>query len=96
MKERLQQAYRQTKHAMKSSRQRQKNNYDLKAQAATLKKGDRVLLRIVAYEGKHEIADNPYVILSQVNHDIPVYKIMREDGESRCKCRVLHRNHLLP
>lgn len=38
MKERLQQAYRQAKHAMKSSQQRQKNNYDLKARAATLKK----------------------------------------------------------
>ena len=36
MKERLQQAYRQAKHAMKFSQQRQKNNYDLKAGTATL------------------------------------------------------------
>ena len=87
MKKRLQEEYRQTKHAMKFSQQRQKNNYDLKAGAATLKKGDRVLVMIVAYEGKHKIADkwedNPYVILAQVNHCIPVYKVMREDGEGR-------------
>lgn len=53
---------------------------------------------IVAYDGKHKIADkwedNPYLIISQPNEDIPVFTVRREDGEGRCK--VLHRNLLLP
>ena len=74
------------------------SNYDLKTRAAIQKKGDRVPVRMIAYEGKHKIADtwedNPYIILVPVKHNIPVYKVMREEGEGRC--RVLHRNLLSP
>jgi hypothetical protein len=60
--------------------------------------GDRVLVRVVAYDGKHKIADkwedHPYLVIKQPNEDIPVFKVRREDGEGRC--RVLHRNLLLP
>ena len=60
--------------------------------------GDRVLVKVVAFEGKHKIADRwediPYIIYEQPNADIPVYKVKREDGEGRCK--TLHRNLLLP
>lgn len=98
MKLRLQEAYRQARTATKSSKNRQKSNYDLRARAATLGIGDRVLVKIVSYDGKHKIADkwedNPYIIISQPNEDIPVFKVRREDGEGRCK--VLHRNLLLP
>lgn len=98
MKLRLQEAYRQARTATKASQNRQKSNYDLRARAATLGIGDRVLVRIVSYDGKHKIADkwedNPYIIISQPKEDIPVSKVRREDGEGRCK--VLHRNILLP
>jgi hypothetical protein len=53
---------------------------------------------VVAYEGKYKIAgrweDHPYLILSQPNTGIPVFKDRREDGVGRCK--TLHRNLLLP
>ena len=98
MKLRLQEAFKQAKTAAKMSQNRQKTNYDIRARAATLRVGDRVLVRIVAYDGKHKIADkwedNPYLIISQPNEDIPVFTVRREDGEGRCK--VLHRNLLLP
>jgi hypothetical protein len=55
-------------------------------------------VKIVAYDGKHKIADRwesePYTVLSQPNKDIPVYKVQREDKSGRT--RTLHRNLLLP
>lgn len=98
LKQRLQDAYRQAQTAIKSSQQKQKCRYDIKARAITLEEGDRVLVKKVAYDGKHKIADkwedDIYVILAKANDDIPVYKVRREDGEGRT--RVLHRNLLLP
>ena len=98
MRQRLQEAFQQAQTAMKQSQQRQKTNYDLRARAATLNVGDRVLVRGVAYDGKHKIADkwedHPYLVIEEPNEDIPVFKVRREDGERRC--RVLHRNLLLP
>jgi hypothetical protein len=79
MREILQTANEQAQKATQTSQQKQKGNYDLKARASTFKVGDRVLVRIVAYGGKHKIADkwenNPYVMLSQQKKDIPVLKV---------------------
>ena len=98
MKRRLREAYKQAQRAMESSQMRQKSNYDVRARAAILNVGDRVLVKIVTYDGKHKIADkwedSPYEVISQPNKNIPVFKVKREDGEGRC--RVLHRNLLLP
>ncbi|XP_062614358.1 uncharacterized protein LOC134276091 [Saccostrea cucullata] len=98
LKQRLQEAYRLANTAVKHSQQRQKEHYNLRGRAATLQVGDRVLVKIVAYDGKHKIADKwvdePYVVVAKANEDIPVYKVRREDGEGRFK--VLHRNLLLP
>ena len=42
-----------------------------------LKVGDRVLVKVVAFDGKHKIAnrweDNPYIIIQQPNTNIPVF-----------------------
>ena len=74
------------------ARNKQKKYFDLKARAAKLAIGDRVLIKILVHEGKHKLsdkwADEVYVVT-----DIPVYKVKREDGEGVEK--VLHRNHLL-
>jgi hypothetical protein len=72
--------------------------YDLKVRAGVLCKGDRVLVRKLAFEGKHKLADKwesqAYVVLEQPNVDIPVYKVKREDNIGRV--RTMHRNLLLP
>jgi hypothetical protein len=60
--------------------------------------GDRVLVKIVAFDGRHKLSDkwenDPYVVLNQPNASIPVYVVGREKGEGRT--RTLHRNLLLP
>ena len=79
------------------ARDKQKAYYDLKVRAAQLLEGDRVLIKILAYEGEHKLADkwadDIYVVTKQPNQDIPVYLVKREDGIGPEK--TLHRNHLL-
>ena len=65
MRQRLQEAFQQAQTAMKNSQQRQKTNYDLRARAATLSVGDRVLVKVVAYDGKHKIYSEPLVAISK-------------------------------
>ena len=52
----------------------------------------------VGHKGKHKIAgvreEEPYTVLEKPLPDIPVFKVMGEDGQSRVK--NLHRNQLLP
>lgn len=59
--------------------------------------GDRVLVKILAQDGKHKLSDKwaeeVYIVLDQQNSDIPVYKVKREDGHGGVK--ILYRNHLL-
>ena len=61
-------------------------------------KGDLVLVKMLAFEGKHKISDrwedNPYIVIDQPNLDILVYVVKQQDGEGRK--RTLHRNQLLP
>lgn len=70
----------------------------MKARAAVLQEGDRVLVKRLAFDGKHKLADKwedeAYVVLEQPNKDIPVYVVQRENGTG--PKRKLHRNHLLP
>ena len=84
--------------ASKIAQQRQKAGYDLKVRGATLEVGDRVLVKTLAFDEKHKLADRweefAYIVISQPNKDIPVFVVEREDGEGRR--RSLHRNHLLP
>jgi len=70
---------------------RQKANHDLKARAAILDVGDRVIVKQLAFQGKHKIADRwedvPYVIAEQPNPDIPVYIHQREYGIGNIFCQ---------
>ena len=83
---------------MKESQERQKHLYNRKVRGAVLNKGDIPLVKIVAYDGTHKIADKwesfPYIVLSQPNLDVTVYGVQREDGIG--KVRTLHNNSLLP
>ncbi|XP_052689219.1 uncharacterized protein LOC128167505 [Crassostrea angulata] len=98
LKDRLQSAYQKAQTAIKNSQEKQKSNYDSKIRGVSLKEGDRVLVRVVKFDGRHKIQDrwedHPYYIISQPNRDIPVFKVKREDDQG--KERVLHRNLLLP
>lgn len=95
---RLERAYEGAKTASKNIQHRQKMYYDQKAKGVGLREGDHVLVKVVAFDGKHKIADRwedtPYVVLQQPNTNVPVFKVKREDGEGRCK--TLHTNLLLP
>ncbi|KAK3093626.1 hypothetical protein FSP39_018280 [Pinctada imbricata] len=98
MKERLRTSYKLASEAAKKAQDRQKEHYDLRARGAVLEVGDRVLVKVVAFDGRHKLADkweeHPYLIINQPNKTVPVYEVKREDGEGRK--RVLHRNLLLP
>ena len=98
LKERLAWAMRHAEDKAKKQKLRHKKIRDKKQTGVALKKGDRVLVRVVAHKGKHKIQDRwhseIYKVIGQPYKDIPVYKIELEDGSG--KPRVLHRNLLLP
>ena len=96
--ETLDEAYRLASSEAEKARGKQKHGYDKRVRYATLQPGDRVLVRILAFEGRHKIADKwedkPYVVLEHKNPDLPVYVVQCEEGSG--PKRTLHRNHLLP
>jgi len=98
LQERLRKAYELAVSKSQLSQAHQKTQYDRKARAAVLEKGDRILVKIVAFDGRHKLSDkwedDVYVILDQPNPSIPVYTVGKENGEGRKK--ILHRNLLLP
>jgi hypothetical protein len=58
-----------------------------------------VLVRVLAFEGKHKIAnrweEDVYIVATQPNPDLPVYTVYKEVDPTQ-RQRTLHRNHLLP
>ena len=98
MKERMEKAYELARTTADKAREKQKHHYDIKAKEVDLKEGDKVLVKVVAFDGKHKIADRweeePYVIIRQLNNNIPVYEVKKVNGKGRK--RTLHRNLLLP
>ena len=98
LRKRLKQAYDLASSQAEKAHFKQKRHYDLKCRAASLNIGDRVLVKITAYDGKHKIADkwehDPYTVIDQPVSNIPVYVVKREN--SKGPVRTLHRNLLLP
>jgi hypothetical protein len=87
LKDRLSQAYHLATEAAQKAREKQKEGYDI-----------RIRVKVVSFDGKHKLADrweqDPYIVVSQPNTDIPVYNLRKENNEGRA--RTLHRNLLLP
>ena len=97
LRDRLTHAYQLATEASRNAQVCQKEGYDIKVRGATIQKGDRVLVKEVSFDGKHKLADTwekvPYVVVDQADSEIPVFTVIREDGEGRT--RILHRNLLL-
>ena len=74
-----------------------KTYYDRRVRGATLEPGDRVLVKEVAFDGPHKLADKwskeIYTVVQQPKQDIPVFRVKPIDGGRE---RTLHRNLLLP
>jgi hypothetical protein len=98
LKDRISQAYHLATEAAQKAREKQKEGYDIRIRGAVIKPGERVLVKVVSFDGKLKLADrweqDPYIVVSQPNTDIPVYNLRKENNEGRA--RTLHRNLLLP
>ena len=98
MKESLQEAFRVASESAKKSRLEQKTQYDHKVIGATVSVGDIVLVKKLAFEGRHKLEDRweeeAYEVVKQPDTEIPVFCVRKQDGSG--KVRTLHRNHLLP
>ena len=59
-----------------------KEQYDRRARAGTLNVGSEILVKVLAFDGKHKIADRwehePYVVKEQPDATIPVYIVHKE------------------
>lgn len=75
---------------------KQKKYYDRRAKAVKINVNDKVMVKIMAHDGKHKIADRfekeLYEVIAQPDSSIPVFDVRSTDG----RIRRLHRNHLAP
>jgi hypothetical protein len=65
-KDRISKAHEVATAATNKAARKQKDNYDHKVRGGTVQIGDRVLVKVVSFEGKHKLADrwehDPYVV----------------------------------
>lgn len=92
LKKRIKTTQEVVKHVTDQARAKQKNYYDHKAKVVKINVGDRVSVRILAFEGRHKIQDryeqDAREVIGQPKIHIPVFDIMAKDGS----IRRLHRN----
>ena len=102
LQERLKNVYKAAAEEAGKQTTDQKRGYERRARAGVLQVSDRVLVKLLAFDGKHKIADKyeeyPYIVVEQQDSSVPVYIVRRKHGQGRKK--VLHRRkkvlHLLP
>ena len=98
LKEKLKVSFELAASNIKSAQARQKRAYDSRTKGVYIHIGDRVLVKVVSFDGRHKLADRweeiPYEVIDQPNFEIPVYKVRKENGEG--PIRTLHRNLLYP
>ena len=97
LKRRLNFAFKKAKEMSQKQAQKYKSSYDRKIKGSQLTENDIVLVKRVAWKGRHKIQNkwepSEYVVIEQPNFKIPVYKVKSLEDE---KIKVLHRNMLLP
>ena len=98
MQERLEHAYKLADDHISKHQAQGKRFYDKKARAATVRVGDRVLVRKVRFDGTHKLCDkwekDVHLVINQPDVNIPVFEVQPENGVG--KVRKLHRNLLHP
>ena len=94
LKQRLNFAYKRAKEISQKQAQKYKLSYDKTVKGSQLQIDDLVLVKRVAWKGRHKIQNkwepDEYVVVAQPNKNIPVYKV-KPIGEGK-----VHRNLLLP
>ena len=79
MTDRLRKSYKLATKATQKAQQRQKSHYDLRSRGDKAEVDDLVLVKIVAFDGKHKLTnkweEEPYRVLRQLNPDVPVYEV---------------------
>ena len=97
LKQRLNFAFKKAKEMSQKQAQKYRSSYDRKIKGSQLKENDIVLVKRVAWKGRHKIQNkwepSEYVVIEQPNLKVPVYKVKSLEDE---KIKVLHRNMLLP
>ena len=99
LKKKLQYAYGVAEKQIEAMKSRNLKHY--KSRGGAIQVNDRVLVKRLAFpEGKHKLSDrweeDVYVVVNQMDPDIPVYDVKREVNPKGGRLRRLHRNHLLP
>ena len=71
-----------------------KTVYERKARAPKIHVGDKVLVKILTFEGKHKmedrLEDDIYTVVGQPNREIPIFDVRSDEGV----WKRLHRNHI--
>ena len=97
LKQRLNFAYKKAKEMSQKQAVKYKTSYDKKIKGTQLRVNDIVLVKRVAWKGRHKIQNkwepSEYVVIEQPNLKVPVYRVKSLEDN---KIRVLHRNMLLP
>ena len=86
LRKRMNYAYRLVSDRTSKLDARNKDKYDSRLRENTMEAGDRVLVRNVGIQGKHKLGDKwgryPYIVVSQPNPDIPVFRVRPENGKN--------------
>ena len=90
-------AYKKATEMSQKQAQKYKSSYDKKVKGSQLQVNDIVLVKRVAWKGRHKIQNkwepSEYIVVEQPNLKVPVYRVKSLEDN---KVRVLHRNMLLP
>ena len=103
LKKRMKTAHEIAQRVTEEARLKMKTVYDRKARAPKICVGDKVLVKILKFEGKHKIEDryedDIYTVVGQPNIQVPVFDVRSEAGIEKIRSEAgtekrLHRNHL--
>ena len=94
LKKRMKEAQDIVQKVSDKARVKMKEGYDRKAKSTRINVGNKVLVRILKYDGKHKIEDKYedtiYTVTGQPIPHIPVFDVKSDKGVEK----RLHRNHL--